>query len=878
MAQKEVSVRITSQGGDRLRAELIQIGQIGERSFGQVITSSTEMQARIEAATGAIRRLPGAAQESAAAFQSFDRMAAQVRNLQAQFDPAYAAAMRYESAIEQLDAALKAGVITQERYNNVAAQAERAFLAPAGASRRFVADMDAMGGSTRELRGQLQNAGFQVQDFFVQVGAGTSPVQALSQQLPQLLGSMGLIGVLAGTAVAAVGALGMAFLGARDDAAALDQTLRALDEAVSSLESANGRAAKSFADLQATYGANAEAAQQLFELEQRTAQLVADRAFGAASRGVADAIGGGLTDFGADQLRANADLLRQAKADYAAINAEIEAFGDITTEAAAAEWEALQQRRIANELAFRSLTQYRAELETISDAFNVSEDAAAELAAAVGQVREADTSQERLDAARALAEAIYEQTDGLTNATDEGVALYQSLVDAAIAGADVEALRIAATIGAGADQAERLEAALARAAYINALVDDGESGPDAARRNTLWRDPPPSAPQPQGAGRAAPRSSGGGGGVGGGGGGSAQNDMLREAQRLYEATRTEAEKFAAEQAKINELLRAGAIDGDTHARALDMIKEKYGETSEAAKFLEDTQQDLKDAFTDLALEGEASFDASGKAIRRALLEAMLWGDGPLGGMFGAKGLFGGAMDSAVGWFGKTIGIPTAGAGVKSMDGGGDTGNGPRSGGVDGKGGFWAILHPQETVIDHTKPDAPARIMELAQAHAVLADGEAARDALMRAPSFNGGGATGNAARSGGLDGKGGFLAVLHPQETVIDHTKPDAAEQSLRALALSLRSFDGGGQTSPMRSTLPTIMREGPQVTERVEGGGNTTVVQINNYSGQPVTEERERGPSGEEIIRVTVGRQLASGEHDKAMGRYSARPAKVKR
>lgn len=38
-------------------------------------------------------------------------------------------------------------------------------------------------------------------------------------------------------------------------------------------------------------------------------------------------------------------------------------------------------------------------------------------------------------------------------------------------------------------------------------------------------------------------------------------------------------------------------------------------------------------------------------------------------------------------------------------------------------------------------------------------------------SFDGGGYTGRGARSGGLDGKGGFLSIMHPQETVTDHTK-----------------------------------------------------------------------------------------------------------
>jgi len=43
------------------------------------------------------------------------------------------------------------------------------------------------------------------------------------------------------------------------------------------------------------------------------------------------------------------------------------------------------------------------------------------------------------------------------------------------------------------------------------------------------------------------------------------------------------------------------------------------------------------------------------------------------------------------------------------------------------------------------------------------------------PSFAGGGYTGNAPRSGGLDGQGGFMAMLHPRETVIDHARTGGA-------------------------------------------------------------------------------------------------------
>lgn len=41
--------------------------------------------------------------------------------------------------------------------------------------------------------------------------------------------------------------------------------------------------------------------------------------------------------------------------------------------------------------------------------------------------------------------------------------------------------------------------------------------------------------------------------------------------------------------------------------------------------------------------------------------------------------------------------------------------------------------------------------------------------LFGAPSGQGGGFTGMGARAGGIDGKGGFPAILHPNETVIDH-------------------------------------------------------------------------------------------------------------
>lgn len=61
---------------------------------------------------------------------------------------------------------------------------------------------------------------------------------------------------------------------------------------------------------------------------------------------------------------------------------------------------------------------------------------------------------------------------------------------------------------------------------------------------------------------------------------------------------------------------------------------------------------------------------------------------------------------------------------------------------------------------------------VAAAAAAVAGGLARVSAITsQQPSFDGGGFTGGGARAGGLDGKGGFMAMVHPNETIIDHTK-----------------------------------------------------------------------------------------------------------
>ena len=64
-------------------------------------------------------------------------------------------------------------------------------------------------------------------------------------------------------------------------------------------------------------------------------------------------------------------------------------------------------------------------------------------------------------------------------------------------------------------------------------------------------------------------------------------------------------------------------------------------------------------------------------------------------------------------------------------------------------------------------------LNFAMAAAVVAAG-LQNVAQIKAQSFEGGGYTGNRPRSGGIDGRGGFPAILHGNELVTDLTKGGA--------------------------------------------------------------------------------------------------------
>lgn len=126
----------------------------------------------------------------------------------------------------------------------------------------------------------------------------------------------------------------------------------------------------------------------------------------------------------------------------------------------------------------------------------------------------------------------------------------------------------------------------------------------------------------------------------------------------------------------------------------DLIKSTQETGDTLSVFAEQAARNMQDAFADFLFdpfsEGlDGMLVGFLKVIQRMLAEqlaAKLFGSVASGG-FGGADLITGAVGSLLG------------GGIPGFAGGGSTGNGPRSGGLDGEGGFLAMMHPQEIVTD-----------------------------------------------------------------------------------------------------------------------------------------------------------------------------------
>lgn len=164
-------------------------------------------------------------------------------SLKRSIDPVYNAVQTFEGKVLTLQKALVTQAISQKEYADnfklVQQQAERAGVS-----------IDKFGKATVVNTGKLrrfgsfgmQQVGYQVQDFAVQVQSGTNALVALGQQGSQLLGIFGPTGAIAGMVLAIGTGLAGAFIAAKDSAERANKVFEATGDAVSELEDAFRRA------------------------------------------------------------------------------------------------------------------------------------------------------------------------------------------------------------------------------------------------------------------------------------------------------------------------------------------------------------------------------------------------------------------------------------------------------------------------------------------------------------------------------------------------------------------------------------------------------------------------------------------------------------
>ena len=165
----------------------------------------------------------------------------------------------------------------------------------------------------------------------------------------------------------------------------------------------------------------------------------------------------------------------------------------------------------------------------------------------------------------------------------------------------------------------------------------------------------------------------------------ARSDMLLLVAALEKGTISEQQYTEAASARLN-------LKGNEDAKAA--VNELDEFTKSAARNMQSSLADfIFDPFANGTKDMATQF---GQMLQRMAAEAAA--AQIMKNLFGSQGSTANGGSGDWGWVGQLAGLFSG----MSFDGGGYTGAGSRSGGVDGKGGFPAILHPDESVIDHTK--------------------------------------------------------------------------------------------------------------------------------------------------------------------------------
>jgi hypothetical protein len=548
----------------------------------------------------------------------------------------------------------------------------------------------ASGSFSRLGGGSIQNVSRQFTDMAVQIGSGQSASVALAQQLPQLLDGLGPLGAALGL-IAAVGVpVGAALLGAGSGAKTAAEGAKELADQSERLSAANTALLQTESDLIKAYGTHAGAMREILQMQADVEKL----------------------DF-TSKLRQQIDTLANTFGELGATSERFDSlFGG-------SDW-----------------TTFDLIARDTAEALHITADEAKGVVDAMYQLRDAKGMDAQASAALNLANQFATAAGGAENLTGAAKSVYTSLVDVARAG-ESAAVGIAAASAAadnGARAADNAAAAYAQFAQSMRLAQQEKAKADANalgatedsrtdrgtflsyqdRQGLKATDPR----NPNYRNRSTKTSSRSGGSR------TRTNDYDREVAQITKRTAALTAETAA-QASLNPLIddygfattKAKSVQElmtaaqqahipvtDQLKASIDGLAEGYAGAEAASNRLDAAQDELRQTAQDWA--------STSKDATKGLIEGFIEGTSKADLLSDAIGRIGDrlidmSLDSFFGT-GSKPGLINFGSlgglfsGLASFDGGGSTGSGARTGGLDGKGGFLAMMHPRETVTDHTK--------------------------------------------------------------------------------------------------------------------------------------------------------------------------------
>ncbi|OOY16716.1 hypothetical protein [Thioclava sp. DLFJ4-1] len=630
---------------------------------------------------------------------------------------------------------------------------------------------------SKSAQAGIQNVSYQMQDLIVQISSGQGASRALSQQLPQLLSGFGVFGAILGTVAGATIPLAASFFNTGEEGKALKKKVDDLTKSIDEYRGAVKDASLPTDELAKKYGTATAAAREFLD-----ALVKIDRAKTiTGAQDIGKEIAKGFGDFGGLNGSQVSDL---AAKGVAGIKRELQDVArQFTVVTDAAKRLDLSNLQASLQGQANDAEAIAKAIEKIQDKLGLSKEAATQFASALADLAQAKTVGDLVSAFSEIKQQIEAAYPDINNMPTAVADLYHQAANAgeamanltgasesagtAISNAANEAARLAQNLGAAMAALAQVEqgivtanrrasnqlkvklatvgnpegraAGLAREKYNEAsgaaayaAIANGSTSTltELSRRTAAQAEAAKeiAAAQEQlsAAEKAFQKSQSS----------SGKDKTAKDRQKFFDTadqqmesmkrqiellgkTKAEAAALEAKWKLLDEAKKRGidldsqvAGSGETvreqidrQAQSIGDLTAKYEQARERAQFFEQAQQTLKDGLVDAIVEGKnlsGVLEDLAKMLAKAALQAALFGDGPLGGS--GSGLLGGIVSGIFGG-GSTPTMPKGGytlANVNSFDGGGFTGLGIRSGGIDGKGGFPAILHPNETILDHTK--------------------------------------------------------------------------------------------------------------------------------------------------------------------------------